>query len=262
MQQQSLLQGVPVSAYNPTYLVTQSNQLLNQHRERLFKPAPAFLGSINQPTIDMSASETQPFRDVSDVASPGQILLAKQKNNNADVLHEFKSVSASLQAEGNSNSPTFERFSAPSPEDSNIIMGQRNEAPQQPLLTQQEISNLLNYGTINNGDQRFVSSSYNKDQSDFNIDADMRKRQQLNAQTISEANEELRKKTTESTSPQPTTVVYAVSSQSTQPTNDSPSLEPFSAHEQHQKMMAEQFNNKSPLLIYVPDEDYAKVILN
>lgn len=254
-QQQSLLQGVPVSVYNPTYLVTQSNQLLNQHRERLFKPAPAFLGSINQPSIDMSALDTQPFKDVSDVASPGQILLAKQKNNNDDVLHEFKSVSASLQAEGNSNSPTFERFSAPSPEDSNIIMGQRNETPQQPILTQQEISNLLNYGTLNNRVQ-----NYHFDQSDYSIDADMRKRQQLNDQTINQANDELRKNV-EATTPEPTTVVYAVSSQNVQPTNEIPSVEPSSAYEQHQKMMAEQFNSKSQLLIYVPDEDYARVNL-
>lgn len=255
MQQQSLLQGVPVSVYNPTYLVTQSNQLLNQHRERLFKPAPAFLGTINQPTIDMSASETHPFRDVTDVASPGQILIAKQKEN-SEIINEFKSVSASLQAESHSNSPSFERFSAPSPEDSNIIFGQRSETPQQPLLTQQEISNLLNFGSLNTG---LVNSYYNQEHSDAGIDADMKKRQQLNEQTISQANEEMRKKKFEYSTSQPTTIVYPINSQ---PQNIISTSQPISAHKKHQQMMADQFsnnNNKSPLLIYVPDEDTSKV---
>uniref|UniRef100_A0A1A9WC33 DUF4794 domain-containing protein n=1 Tax=Glossina brevipalpis TaxID=37001 RepID=A0A1A9WC33_9MUSC len=84
-QQQNQLQGslqstvapvhaVPVPIYNPTYLVTQSNHLYNQHRQQLFKPvsalnAPSDLGYVN-------ADMTQ------EIASDGQILQAAKDNNN------------------------------------------------------------------------------------------------------------------------------------------------------------------------------------
>lgn len=42
-QQMSMLHGMPDSVYNPTYLVTQSNNLLQQHQQHLFRPDPAYV---------------------------------------------------------------------------------------------------------------------------------------------------------------------------------------------------------------------------
>uniref|UniRef100_A0A182JUP2 Uncharacterized protein n=1 Tax=Anopheles christyi TaxID=43041 RepID=A0A182JUP2_9DIPT len=50
LQQTAMLQEMPVSLYNPTYLVTQSNNLYNNHQQQasvnLFKPDTNFLGTI------------------------------------------------------------------------------------------------------------------------------------------------------------------------------------------------------------------------
>ncbi|XP_053669893.1 putative mediator of RNA polymerase II transcription subunit 12 [Anopheles nili] len=52
LQQTAMLQEMPVSLYNPTYLVTQSNNLFNTHQQQaavnLFKPDTHFLGTMQQ----------------------------------------------------------------------------------------------------------------------------------------------------------------------------------------------------------------------
>lgn len=245
LQQQSMLQNMPVSVYNPTYLVTQSNNLLKQHREQLFKPAPAFLGTINQPSIDLSPNSAQPLADVNSVASPGQLLSSAQSQQkkqsqspyqtsqpNAIPLRTEFSESTPPQTD---NEPTFQRFVADRP--SNIIFTQHPST-----LTESELNNLLNIGQNESDDpNRFIASTYYQSQPDPQVEIENRHRQQLNDITISQANEEIKEKLN-----------------SAEPTKSN-GRAPITAHQEHQQKLAEQFSGKTPLRIYVPDDDFQKL---
>lgn len=242
LQQQSMLQNVPVSVYNPTYLVTQSNNLLKQHREQLFKPAPAFLGTINQASIDLSPSNTQPLQDVNSVASPGQLLTSAQSQQKQAQVQSQQSqpLTNSIPSQTDftpsvpqtDNSPTFQRYVADRP-NSGIVM-------QQPVLTESELNNLLNIGHHEIDEQnRFVASTYFRAQPDPQVEIDNRERQNYNDIKIAKANEELKEKFNSA----------EVSIGGRKKT----------AHQEHQEKLAEQFSNKTPLRIYVPDDDYQKV---
>lgn len=261
LQQQTMLQNMPVSVYNPTYLVTQSNNLLKQHREQLFKPAPAYLGSINQPTIDLSPRNSQPLQDVDSAASPGQLLTSAQSQqkqqaqqppsalqepsqpNGVPLRTDFQSSlpqtdhSQTFQNENsqtfqNGNSPTFQRYIADRPP--SIVFAQ------QPQLTESELNNLLNIGQQDPDDStRFIASTYYHAHPDPQVEIENRHRQQLNDITIAKANEEAKIGSAEVTK---VTI-------GRKPT----------AHQEHQQKLAEQFSGKSPLRIYVPDEEYQKV---
>lgn len=274
LQQQSMLQGIPVSVYNPTYLVTQSNNLLKQHRDQLFKPAPAFLGTINNPNTDMSPAVAQPLFDVNSVASPGQILQSSQSQQKAVQQQDEKiqeqqqqqqeqkpnavplraDFSASIPVGG--NAPTFQRYTAegvpPPSSSSSIIFGQTNfpNEVQQPLLTENELNNLMNFGNIQNVDDAggFIPTFYK--QPDPEIEVQNRQRQQINELTINQANDEQKNKLSlEVTNNIPATPVPKIQIRK-------PALI-TSAHEQHQKKLAEQFDGKttSTLRIIVPDDE-------
>lgn len=254
MQQQAMLQNMPVSVYNPTYLVTQSNNLLKQHREQLFKPAPAYLGTINQASIDLTPGNSQPLQDVNSVASPGQLLSSaqsQQKQNQQPPPSPHPQTQSPPQLQSNAiplrtefsaslpqtdNTPTFQRYVADQPSNNPTIV-----VAQQPILTESELNNLLNIGGHDNGDQnRFIASTYYQSAPDPQIEIENRQRQQLNDLTIAKANEELQEKYT--------------SGEVTKLNNRKPS-----AHQEHQQKLAEQFSNATPLRIYVPDDDYQKV---
>lgn len=254
LQQQSMLQNMPVSVYNPTYLVQQSNNLLKQHREQLFKPAPAYLGTINQPTIDMTPHNAQPLADVHNVASPGQLLLSAQsqqkqaqhqqdestQNQASQAPQPSQSGSIQLHADYTSsgeNAPTSERFIAERPP--SIVFAQ------QPTLTESELNNLLNIGHQHADDEtsRFIASTYfQSPQPDIQVEIENRHRQTVNDLTIAQANEELKDKFKSIEIPKPKT---------RKPTS--------SVHQEHQQKLADQFTEKTPLRIYVPDEEYQKV---
>lgn len=251
LQQQSMMQNAPMSVYNPTYLVTQSNNLLSQHRERLFKPAPAFLGTMNQPTIDLSPNEVQPFDDVKSVASAGQIQTSNQKQTETTPAPPNTSNDFLSSVAVSSNSfPKFERFTAQRPANSasnDIIFGQSNGVShvQQPILTEQEVAGYLNFdGTQNNnnnnnngnGNQGFIASTFYQAQPDPQVEIENSHRQRLNDLTISQANAEIRQRLPASLS----TV--------------KPNSRKKNAHEEHQKKLAQQFGNKEQLRIFVPDE--------
>uniref|UniRef100_A0A182T8J4 Uncharacterized protein n=1 Tax=Anopheles maculatus TaxID=74869 RepID=A0A182T8J4_9DIPT len=119
LQQTAMLQEMPVSLYNPTYLVTQSNNLFNTHQQQasvnLFKPDTNFLGTMqNQqqqqhqqpqhqqihhvqtqtqappvPTTVLFNSYNTAYKHHEPAASTGQILSATQ-----DQLHELQSINA------------------------------------------------------------------------------------------------------------------------------------------------------------------------
>lgn len=266
LQQHSVYQGIPVSVYNPTYLVTQSNQLLDQHKQRLFKPAPAFLGTYNQPTIDMSPAESQPLFDVQSVASPGQVYSASKAQNSANnnninnaALDNFRLSSG--QTTINSNIPNFQRitFNHNRKSTENRIVHGQQPSSQQPTLTENEVANLLNFGSLNNkNNQGFIASSYYETPSDSqskpnknNEIYDFKKHQQLNDQTISQANEEMKRIQELLSKAAGQTVI-----QTQQPAE---ATTVGSAHELHQQKVAEQFGQKSSLMIYVPDQDYSNV---
>lgn len=255
LQQQSMLHNVPV-VYNPTYLVTQSNNLLKQHREHLFKPAPAFLGTINQASL----TNTQPLQDVNSVASAGQLAEAahdQQKHEDHAQQQQPHSQSQThtqtqTQALQNSisfrpdfvsngqqidNTPSFQRYVADRPATNGIIV-------QQPILTESELNSLLSIGgNDNDGQNRFIASTFYQAQPDPQVEIDNRQRQQFNEITIAKANQELNQKVN-------TVEVNTVRTNSRKKT----------AHQEHQEKLAEQFSNKTPLRIIVPDEEYAKVI--
>lgn len=255
LQQQSMLQGMPV--YNPTYLVTQSNNLLKQHHDHLFKPAPAFLGTINQPSMDMSPADAQPLNDVNSVASAGQVAQSQLITQQTPFRNDFPVALAQ-----NSNGPSYQRYNSgdkpPPTSMTSIVFGQSNfgnEPPQshpQPLLTETELNNLLNYGSNPNGNPNsnqnsngFIGSTiFHGSQPDLQIEMENVERQKSNDLTISKANEELeeRKNVAEDT-------------------NESQTDRKQTAYEEHQRKLNEQLNVITPtsLRIVVPDEDYEKV---
>lgn len=266
LQQQSMLQNMPISVYNPTYLVTQSNNLLKQHREQLFKPAPAYLGTLNQATIDLSPVNSQPLQDVNSVASPGQLLTSAQSQQKQhaqqpqsqqqqpppppppsppqqqSIQQPIETNSIPLRTEYQStlpqtdNSPTFQRYVADRPP--NIVFAQ------QSTLTESELNDLLNIGQPDGDDStRFVASTYYHSQPDPQVEIENRQRQQLNDITIAKANEEIKFKQN--------------SAEITRLNGRKPT-----AHQEHQQKLAEQFSGKTPLRIYVPDDDYQKVNRN
>lgn len=147
-QQQTLFQGMPLSVYNPTYLVTQSNHLFNEHnKQRLFKPAPNFYDT--QTNLLGSGSEMR------SVASAGQMYAATQ-----DAIQGIQNELSvqSLGSDGNGDLvPSY----------SPLIGSRHLSANEQPLLTQQDLANLLNYGQVDSTNsidqqpqQSFVASTY------------------------------------------------------------------------------------------------------
>lgn len=234
--QQSMLQNVPVSVYNPTYLVTQSNNLLKQHREQLFKPAPAYLGTINQANVDLSPGNTQPLQDVNSAASPGQILTSAQNQQKQTQQPQLHPNGIPLRSEyspsvaPNDNMPTFQRYIGDRPSNDIVV--------QQPVLTESELSNLLSIGTHENNEQsHFIASTFYQTQPqrpDPQVEFENRERQNFNDIKIAKANEEIKE------------VSIGGSRKK-------------SAHQEHQEKLTEQFSNRTPLRIYVPDDDYQKV---
>ncbi|XP_050082530.1 alpha-protein kinase 1 [Anopheles aquasalis] len=110
LQQTAMLQEMPVSLYNPTYLVTQSNNLFNTHQQQgavnLFKPDNHFLGAVQhqqqQQQVHQLHTQTPApavlfntfsnYKHAEPAASTGQILTATQ-----DQLHELQSVVSQIQ---------------------------------------------------------------------------------------------------------------------------------------------------------------------
>ncbi|XP_053660809.1 alpha-protein kinase 1 [Anopheles marshallii] len=127
LQQTAMLQEMPVSLYNPTYLVTQSNNLFNTHQQQasvnLFKPDTNFLGTMQHQQHHQQIQQQQPqpqhhhplhvqtqtqapssvpttvlfnsyntYKHNEPAASTGQILSATQ-----DQLHELQSVVNQIQ---------------------------------------------------------------------------------------------------------------------------------------------------------------------
>ncbi|XP_055677121.1 uncharacterized protein LOC129786256 [Lutzomyia longipalpis] len=93
-EQMTMLHGMPDSVYNPTYLVTQSNNLLQQHQQHLFRPDPGFLSTYQQQQQRPQTHITQNTvpESYQNAASPGQIYAAQhdQLQHQHDQYHEHQ----------------------------------------------------------------------------------------------------------------------------------------------------------------------------
>lgn len=162
LQQQSIVQGMPLSVYNPTYLVTQSNQLLDQHKRHLFQPEPKDKSNV------AAASNLSPVKSV---ASVGQIMTAAKDK----IGESYESLPSN-----------------PSP-----LVRERNSASSSeadgPTLTEKEVSDLINFGKLyNNLDQNsFVASSYYDSFPDTQTDFDITQHQRDNDEILRQANEDI-----------------------------------------------------------------------
>uniref|UniRef100_A0AAG5CSR9 Uncharacterized protein n=1 Tax=Anopheles atroparvus TaxID=41427 RepID=A0AAG5CSR9_ANOAO len=187
LQQTAMLQEMPVSLYNPTYLVTQSNNLFNTHQQQaavnLFKPDTNFLGTVQQQQQHNQQTQTpapttvlfnsyNTYKHGEPAASTGQILSATQ-----DQLHELQSVVNQIQLNDMHNQhhqqspdmPTYAQLvghEQPAVHQQQLPqLNQLEQQLQQQLIQQHqhqqhsqgpqrqmtdaEIANLLNYGMIN-----------------------------------------------------------------------------------------------------------------
>lgn len=156
---------MPMAAYNPTYLVTQSNQLLDQHKQHLFKPDPLFVQHSHK-SENQRESEFIPSYQLD------------QHTTTAPIIHyQNQQISQPL------DEPQFARLIAadPNPQQQLQQLNQPNPTTYQnkqkhssvlqhrPTLTENEMSNLLNFGRLdsdssphqnNNNAAGFIASSF------------------------------------------------------------------------------------------------------
>lgn len=180
VQQQTIVRGMPL--YNPTYLVTQSNQLLDQHKRHLFQPeVPSSRDKSN------FLAESSNLDPVQSVASPGQ-LLAAAKDKMSDI----------------SNYEILPSNPAP------LVQAPLAE-PVQPTLTEREVSDLINFGKLydNLNQNGFVASSYYDSFPDSQVDFEITQQQRDNDEILRKANEDIAARKASVTSSPTTTSLYA-----------------------------------------------------
>ncbi|XP_058467499.1 putative mediator of RNA polymerase II transcription subunit 12 [Malaya genurostris] len=190
LQQTSMLQGMPL--YNPTYLVTQSNNLFNNHQHQqqttLFKPETSFLGTVPSPQpADGNVVFNSYTYKHEPAASAGQILAATQ-----DQLHELQSAVSQiqlndLQQQHSHDAPTYAQLVGHEqlalhqqqiPQQNQLEQQLQQQLIQQQeksshQLTENEIANLLNYGTINLHNQLSPNDYYH-----YQVDQEQQQQQQ------------------------------------------------------------------------------------
>lgn len=155
LQQNNMMkQGMPLASLNPTYLITQSNNLFGQHQQHLnqhFRPENGYIDTsvTAQPThitynpYDYTAPE-QP-------ASIGQIYSAQQDQLHHNLVSSTQAPTtlASFHHDGAASheNPAFAQVLEPKP--SNYQYSHHNfiDLPDEHL-TQNDIQNLLNYNDL------------------------------------------------------------------------------------------------------------------
>lgn len=184
LQQQSIVQGMPLSVYNPTYLVTQSNQLLDQHKRHLFQPeVDSLKGKSN---LIAEASNLTPMHSV---ASPGQIMTAAKDKISDITSYEVLPSNPSPLIRGKYSTSLTESVN--------------------PTLTEKEVSDLINFGKLyDNLDQNgFIASSYYDSFPDTPTDFDLTQQQRDNEEILRQANEDIAVKKASVTSDPTTTSI-------------------------------------------------------
>lgn len=214
--------GLPLAAYNPTYLVQMSNSLLGQHQQHLpskiFTPAQGYIDTSSlvqqQPQI-----ASPPIDKNYEVASLGQIISANQDFQNQlngaitstlapSTISDVYNLDFSAAASQNHNVPSSIAH-LPDPKPNSYSYSQNFiDLPDEHLTGSNEYQTLLNYD-------------------------DAYRRQIENDLILKEAHDELKKKF------------------------EKQQQQEAVAFDLHQHALAEKF---SPLRIIVPDEDYTEVI--
>lgn len=236
LQQTNMLQGMPQSAYNPTYLVTQSNNLFNHHQQQLFKPVDSnYIGTLTPGHLVFgSYTFNNQNRNQESVASPGQLYAATQNQLNelqtAVSQLQFRDAGNSLtNSNGYHESETHEQPSyAPLVDNNNFNYNSNHQQNQQQPLSEDEISSLLNYGSLNLQGQFIPSNNQQQTNDPY---TELKKRQQENERILQQANQDL----------------YKINMN-----------EQADAHEQHRLAVEQQLRGDSSsnaLRIFVPDSD-------
>lgn len=169
LHQQSIVQGMPLSVYNPTYLVTQSNQLLDQHKRHLFQP------EIPTPKNKSNfIAEASNVDSVHSVASAGQIMTAAK-----DKMSDISSYEVLP--------------SNPSPLIQGVYSASLSESVTPTTLTEKEVSDLINFGKLydNLNQNGFVASNYYDTFPESQTDFDITQRQRENEEILRQANEDI-----------------------------------------------------------------------
>lgn len=153
LQQNAMVQqGMPLAAYNPTYLVMQSNNLLGHHQQhfqqqQLFSPAQ---GYVDTSGITQSNHATPSYAQNHEVASLGQIYSAQR-----DHYHQLEGAITSTVAPS-TISNYYQDFSASqnipavSHHEPNPILSNYQHSPNffdfpDDQLSSNDIQNFLNY---------------------------------------------------------------------------------------------------------------------
>lgn len=174
--------------------MTQSNNLFNNHQQQLqtnlFKPETSFLGAVQtpQPSSGNVLYNSYSYKHGEPAASTGQILAATQ-----DQLSELQNAVSQiqlndLQSQHSNDVPTYAQLVGHEqlalhqqqiPQQSQLEQElqqqliQQQEKTTRHQLTEGEIANLLNYGTINLHDQLSSNDYYH-----YNVDQEQQQHQQ------------------------------------------------------------------------------------
>lgn len=153
LQQNAMLQqGMPLAAYNPTYLVMQSNNLLGQHQQHLtphlFSPAQ---GYIDTASLSQSNLVTPSYlNSLNEVASLGQIYSAQK-----DHYHQLdgaitSTISPSTHADFYHDASASQNVAAVSHQEPSPVLSNYQHSPNfldfhDDHMSSNDIQNFLNY---------------------------------------------------------------------------------------------------------------------
>lgn len=250
--------AVPLSAYNPTYLVTQSNQLLDQHKQHLFKPDRHYGNHQPQPQQYQNQQQLS-------LRHPGSDLIETEFLPSFQLPSgDYVSLQTVVHHQPSINTPQSPEIVSPH---------QQGTA----ALSIQEVSNLLNFGSmqqpvadVNNSPKNgFIASRYYHtdgsssvvQQSPNSYDETIYQHQQQNEERINAANRQalLSAQQAIDTAPfatsQPDPVGDSTIFVTRSPEQRASEAEADAAHQRHQQRLAE--HAASDMRIYVPDEDYS-----
>lgn len=162
---------MPMAAYNPTYLVTQSNHLLNQHKQHLFKPDPLFMQQSHNSGRLPADTEFLPSYQLEPQIATADPIVQYQNEQISQPLDEpqFARLIAAAPIRPHQTSATQQQ-SHYNPKNEHINTRPKHSSvlQQRPTLTENEMSNLLNFGRLDgnaahqnpNAAAGFVASSY------------------------------------------------------------------------------------------------------
>uniref|UniRef100_A0A1I8NNU6 Uncharacterized protein n=1 Tax=Stomoxys calcitrans TaxID=35570 RepID=A0A1I8NNU6_STOCA len=264
--------AAPIPIYNPTYLVTQSNNLYTQHQQQLFKPAVA---AAPGPIVEagyINADLTQ------EVASNGQILqAAKDPHNNIhpvlDVAPHFAALIAAPALDEEHQSLETAPFHLPNVANppsaitqtteagfvvSNYYGNEHQDSTQllQAYAEEEEAeAQRLQYQELQQ-QQQIQNQQLQQQQQQLHQQQQIQQQQQLQHQQQLQQQQHLQQQQLQQHQQlqHPQFLHHAPSAQPLQ------QLDPAaSAFEEHQRLVKQQLGADTPLRIFVPDDEEARL---